>query len=59
MDRHDVRVVQARGGAGFAAEPLLEFGVLGEVRQQYLQCDGAVDGGVVGAPHLAHSAATQ
>ena len=59
VDRHDVGVVQPRGGAGFAAEPLVEIGVLGVVGEQHLQRDDAVDGGVVGAPHLAHAAAAQ
>ena len=55
----DVRVVKARGAAGLAAEPLVEIGVLGEVGQQHLQRHHPVDGGVVGAPHFAHSALTQ
>ena len=59
MDRHDVGIVETRRGAGFAAEPLLVIRVLGEVRQQHLQRDGSVDGGVVGTPHLAHAAAAQ
>ena len=59
VDRHDVRIVQTCGGAGLAAEPLLELGVLGEVGEQHLQRHDAVDGGVVGAPHLAHAAAAQ
>ena len=59
VDRHDVGIVQACRGAGLAAEPLLEIGVLGEVGEQHLQRHDAVDGGVVGAPHLAHAAAAQ
>src|ERR1700752_2295379 len=59
MDRHDVGIVEGRCGPGFAAEPLLVVSVLGEVRQQHLQCDGAIDGGVVGTPHLAHAAMAQ
>ena len=59
MDGHDVGVVEACCGAGFPAEPLVEVGVLGEVGEQHLQRHHAVDGGVVGAPHLAHTATTQ
>ena len=59
VDRHDVGVVEARCGAGFAAEPLVEVGVFGEVGEQHLQRHHAVDGGVVGAPHLAHTATAQ
>ncbi len=59
VDRHDVGIVQPCGRAGFAAEPLLEIGVLGEVGEQHLQRDDAVDGGVVRAPHLAHAASAQ
>ena len=59
VDRHDVGIVEAGGGAGLAAEPLLEVGVLGVVGEQHLQRDDAVDGGVVRAPHLAHAATAQ
>ena len=59
VDRHDVRIVQPCRGAGFAAEPLLEVGVLGVVGQQHLQRHHPVDLGVVGAPHLAHPAAAK
>jgi hypothetical protein len=59
VDRHDVRIVKARRCTRLAAEPLLELRVLGEVRQQHLQGHHPVDGGVVGAPHLAHAAAAQ
>jgi hypothetical protein len=59
VDRHDVRVVESRGDAGFAAEPLVEVGVLGVVGKQHLQRHHAVDCGVVGAPHLAHPATAQ
>ncbi len=59
VDRHDVGIVEACRGAGFAAEPLLELGILGEVREQHLQRDGPADGGVMGTPHLAHATATQ
>jgi hypothetical protein len=31
VDRYDVRIVQSRGGARLAPEPLVEFGVLGVV----------------------------
>jgi len=57
VDRYDVGIVEACCGAGFAAEPLVEVGVLGEVRKQHLQRDDAVDRAVVGTP--AHPAAAQ
>ena len=59
VDRHDVGIVQTCRGAGLAAEPLVELGVLGVVRQQHLQRHHPVDLGVVSAPHLAHAAAAQ
>jgi hypothetical protein len=54
-----MRVVESRCGAGFAAEPRLEVWVLCVVGQQHLQRHHAVDGGVVGLPHLTHPAAAQ
>jgi hypothetical protein len=59
IDRYDMGVAQPCRGAGFAAEPLLEVGVPCVMGQQHLQRHYAIDGGVVGAPHLAHPAAAK
>ena len=59
VDRDDVAVIQAGGGTDLAAEPLLEFGIVGQVREQHLQRHHAVDLAVVGTPDLAHAAAAQ
>ena len=59
LDGYDVGIIEARCGTGFAAEPLVEIGVLGVVRQQHLQRNCPVDGGVVGTPHLTHPTAAQ
>jgi hypothetical protein len=59
MDRHDVGFFEASSGAGLAAEAPVEIGVCGVVGQQHLERHDAVDGGVVGLPHLAHAAAAQ
>lgn len=57
--RHDVRVVQAGGSVGLAAESPLEGRVLGDVRGQHLEGYGAVGSGVVGPPDLTHAAAAE
>ncbi len=59
VDRHDMGVVEACGGACFAAEALVELGVLGVVGQQHLQRHHPVDFGVVRPPHLTHAAAPE
>lgn len=59
VDGYDVAVIEAGGRADLAAETLLELVVFAQVRQQHLERDDAVDLGVVGAPDLAHPAATQ
>ena len=59
VDRYDVAVVEACSGADFAAESLFEFGVFTQMREQHLEGHDTVDLGVVGAPDLAHSAATE
>ena len=59
VDRHDMGIVQPRGGAGFPAEARFEVGIFGEVWEQHFQRYHAVDSGVIGAPHFTHSAATQ
>jgi hypothetical protein len=51
------RCVPAR--RGFSAEPSLKVLVLRQIRRQELDGDDPVGDGVVGAPHLAHAAATE
>jgi hypothetical protein len=57
--RGDVRVVQRRQDLGLALEPGVPVVVEGEIRRQKLQGDAATESGVVGPPHLAHSALAQ
>ena len=59
VDWYYVGMIEACGGAGFAPESFVEIGVFGLVGQQRLDRHHAVDGGVVGAPYLAHAAAAQ
>jgi hypothetical protein len=59
VDGDDVGVVEACCGARLAAEPLVEVGVFSEAGEQHLQRHHPIDGGVISAPHLAHSTLTQ
>ena len=54
-----MRLVELGRRVGLTAEPLLKHAVLGEVRRQHLERHHAIGDGVIGAPHLAHSAAAQ
>ncbi len=56
VDRHHVRVVDARGGLRLAAEPRLERLVDGHVVRQHLERDDPVGLGVVGLVDLTHPA---
>ncbi len=49
----DVRVVQGSNRSGFALEPLLQIGVIGDMLGQHLDGDGAVQAGVAGFVDLA------
>ena len=54
-----MRMVQARDRPRLTFEPGAELGRLGEVRQEDLDRDRAVEAGVAGAVHLAHPAGTE
>ena len=54
-DRHDVRVVERRGRASLAAEPVDEPGIGGEGSVQDLDRDLAVEHGVMAEVDLAHA----
>ena len=51
-----MRVVEPGRGLRFAAEPLLECRVLGQMVRQHLERDDAIGLGVVGPVDLAHTA---
>jgi hypothetical protein len=57
VDVHDVGLVEVGGRLRLLAEPLYEDGVLGELRVQYLDGDGAAEQRVPGAVHVRHAAA--
>ena len=59
VDRDDVRAAQSRHVEGFATEPLLELGLVGEVADQPLERDGAAVLVVVGPVDLTHPAASE
>ncbi len=59
VDGDDVRVVQSRCGVGLATEPLLEGGVLGEMRKENLDGHHPIGARVEGPPDLSHTAAAQ
>ncbi len=44
---------------GLALEPLAEIGIVGDMRRQYLDGDGAVQAGVSGLVDLAHAPSTE
>ena len=56
VDRDDVGVRQAAGGAGFALEALAHLLVV-EALAQELDRDGAIERGIAGEIHVAHPAA--
>ena len=58
-DRKDVGVVEGGRGAGFLREALQAVGVGGKRRGQNLDGDVALQAGVAGAVHLAHSTCTE
>ena len=53
VERADVWMVQRGNRAGFALEPLLQIGVIGDMLGQHLDGDGAVQAGVGGFVDLA------
>ena len=53
----DVRMIERRGGAGFAAEPLDGLGVLGNVVGKEFQGNATTEAGVGGFVDHAHSTA--
>ena len=59
VERDDVRVGEARGGAGLAAEALAARSVLAPVQEQYLDRDQPFESGVAGQVHGAHPAPAQ
>ena len=59
VDRHHVRVVEPRRRPSLPAEPLLEGLVVGQMGGQDLHRHHPIGHGVVGTPHVAHTAATQ
>ena len=57
VDRHDVRMIQLRGGLGFRMEPL-HFLATGELAgEDQLEGDDAVEADLAGAINRAHAAA--
>ena len=56
VERADVRMVQARDRARLLLEALLELGVIGKMRRQHLDGDGAIEPCVPGFVDLAHTA---
>ncbi len=59
VDRHDVRVIEGRGGAGFLEEPALPVLVRHGIGRQHLERHGALEQGVAGPVDHAHPAGTQ
>ena len=59
VDRHHVGVVEPGGRQRFPTEPLLECRVIGQVCGQHFHRNDTLGLGVVGTPHLAHTAAAQ
>src|SRR5215510_8246595 len=55
----DIRVVERRGGSGFATEPPYPLPISRHLVRQYLERDGAVEFCVAGAVDLAHPAFAQ
>ena len=58
-DGHDVGVVEVGGGLGLPPEPLHEGRVAGELGEQHLERDAAVEELVVGQVDLGHPAPGQ
>jgi hypothetical protein len=59
VDRDDVRLAEPGGHLGLVAEPRGVVRVAGQARQQQLERDHPVLGGVVGPVDLAHAAAAE
>ena len=57
VDRHDVGVIEVGGRPRLAPETLDEGAVGGELGEQDLEGDGAVEEEVAGQEHLGHAAA--
>jgi hypothetical protein len=58
VDRHDVRVLEARGQLGLAQEALAEARVLGKARREQLERHLASEARILGEVHVAHAAAS-
>ena len=59
VNRADVGVIESRSCLGLPLESLQVLSVLGEFFRQELQGDGALELGVLGLVHHAHTATTQ
>ena len=58
VERADVRMVQAADGFGLTLEAFTALRVTGEMFRQDLDGDSAVEAGVYGAIHFAHTTGT-
>ena len=54
-----MRVVQAGDGLGFPLQPLAEIGIVGDMRQDRLDGDAAVEPGVAGLVDFTHAASAE
>ena len=59
VDRDDVRMIEGRGGLGFAKETVLPLRVVGVLWREHLERDLALKDGVASFPHLPHAALAQ
>jgi hypothetical protein len=59
VDGADVRVIEGRGGAGFAAEALDGLEMRGKFVGKEFQGDAAAEAGVLGTVNNAHAATAQ
>ena len=55
QERLDVETVLRCNGAGLTLEPLAEIGIVGDMRGEHIDGDGAVQAGVGGFVDLAHA----
>jgi hypothetical protein len=58
VKRADVGMIQAGDGFGLALESLAQFRAAGEMSRQNFNRNDAIEAGIPGAIHLAHSART-
>ena len=54
-----MRVVQAGDRLGFPLEPLAEIGIVGDMRQEHLDGDRAIQAGVGGFVDFTHASSTE